>query len=75
MQEIIEPSLLVARHHEENGQRRHHSVAEVVHWERQTHEADGDEKKELSEDIEIIIHLQSLQDDDDAGCGEPSLGL
>ena len=73
--ENIEPRLLVASHHQEDGQRRHHSVAEIVDWEGETHEADSDEKKELSEDIEIVIHFQSLQNDDDASGGEPSFAL
>ena len=48
---------------------------EVVHREGETHEADGDQKEELSEDIEVIINLQSLQHDDHTGAGESCLGF
>ena len=48
---------------------------EVVDWEGQTHETDGDEKEELREDIEVIINLQSLQHDDHTGAGESCLGF
>ena len=48
---------------------------EVVDWEGETHESDGDQEEELSEDIEVIINLQSLQHDDHTGAGESSLGF
>ena len=69
------PGLLVARHHEEDGEGRHDSVTEVVHGEGQTHEPDSDEENELCEHIEVVIDLQSLQHNDDARSREASLAL